>query len=579
MKEAFKSIGWFFKLHYLKYSVCLIFLLIVSFLPVLPAKILGIVIDEISSSGLTIDKLIYYVIILITLATIIYIINIFYHYFMNQLGHTLSYDLRENYINHLFELDMSAYEVFTKGDLIARATNDLQTLTSLATNFLQEVIYYFTSIVSSLFMMIFISPLLTLASCIFMPIAIIYLNKKRLKKREYYQKHQTIYSTMTENVLESIEGVKTVRAYGQEENDYIKTKKAIDDDVSSWKIILNFEAFYQPLFELIYAIAYAIAIILGSHLVIENNISPGDLVTFLLYVGMLYSPLVGLSNILNSTNSIGIAYKRVSEILNIKPKIFDKDNALNIKDFKTIEFKNVCYKYSNSNNNILNNVSFTINKGETIGIVGPTGSGKTTLLKLLLRETFVTSGNILVDGHDISDYRIDDIRFLIGYVPQNHILFRRTITENILIGNNNATNEEINQAIKLADFEKDVETFVLEQDTMVSELGSSLSGGQKQRLSIARALVRNPKLLILDDSLSAVDAVTEDNIIKNLKTLTNDKTIIMISHRFASITQADKIIVIEDGSITDIGTHNELMQYDNWYHTQYLKQIKGDHNA
>ena len=578
MKEAFKHVSWFFKKHWVKYLICGLFLLVVSFVPVLPAKVLGNAIDEIANGTITQYKLFYFVFLLILYPLIDYVLNIFYHYMINSLGHTLSFDLRERYINHLFDLDTNAYEKYTKGDLIARATSDLQNLTTLATSFLQQVIYFATSIVSSVVMMILISPILTVASCFFMPVAIIFLNKKRLKKRSYYKTHQTIYSNMTENVLESIEGVKTVRAYGQEDADYAKTKKAIDADVNSWWIILDFEAFFQPLFELIYIVAYTIAISLGSYFVVNNTISPGDLVTFLIYVGMLYSPLVGLSNMLNTVNSIGISDQRITEIMNLVPQVIDDNHASHISSFKKIEFKDVCFRYSFENFDVIKGITFSINAGETLGIVGPTGSGKSTLIRQLLREFNVTSGKIFIDGVDIKNYYIGDVRNLVGYVPQNHILFRRTVDENILIGNPLATAESMEKAIFGADFGKDIANLPYGRKTMVSELGSSLSGGQQQRLSIARALVKDPEILILDDSLSAVDAITEDNIIHNLKEMRKGKTNIIISHRFASISKADRIIVLCDGLITDVGTHDELMSYDNWYRNQYLRQIKGDRN-
>ena len=379
---------------------------------------------------------------------------------------------------------------------------------------------------------------------------------------------------MTENVLESIEGVKTVRAYGQEDEDYAKTKKAIDDDVDSWKIILAFEASFQPMFEMVYAISYTIAISLGCYLVVNNNISPGELVSFLIYVGMLYGPLVGLSGVLNFVNSITIANTRVQEVMNIKPNVIDCNNPISIKKFNTIKFDNLCFKYNTEQ--VLNNVSFEIKSGETIGIVGGTGSGKTTLIKQLLREYNYDVGDILIDNTSIKNYSISDIRNLIGYVPQKHILFRRTVKENILIGNENAIDEEVMLSVDGADFRKDLNNLPKGIETMVSELGGSLSGGQRQRLSIARALVKDPEILILDDSLSAVDAITEENIINNLKQMRNGKTNIIISHRFASISKADRIIVLNNGIVTDIGTQEELMSYDNWYKEQYLKQLKGD---
>lgn len=576
MKEAFKHIIWFFKLEWKKYLLCAILLIIVSVIPVFPTKFLGLAIDEIVNKTMTDIKLTFYVLMLLLLPISVYIVNIFYHYTINYLGHSLSFKLRENYISHLFELDSEIYEEYTKGDLIARASNDLQSLTMLATTFLQQVVYCSALIISALVMMIIIHPLLTLCSIAFMPIAIFFLNKSRIKKRKYYKQHYEIYAQMTENVLETIEGVKTIRAYGKEEDDYKKTKIAIDNDVNSWWKILKFEAIYTPLFECVYLVAYTIAIGFGSYLVVIGDITAGSLVTYLIYVAMLSSPLITLSTVLNIINNVGIADERYYEILNREPKVHDDENSRTINTFKTIEFNNVTFRYSFDSFDVIKNISFKINNGETIGIVGPSGSGKSTLIRQLLREFNVTDGEILIDGTDISNYKIEDLHKLVGYVPQTNILFRRTVDENILIGNPYATIDEINKAMEISDFKKDLPNLTYGSSTMVAEMGNSLSGGQRQRLSIARAIVKNPEILILDDSLSAVDAITEKNIIKGLQESREGKTNIIISHRFSAIQSADKIIVLQDGKITDIGTHKELLSYDNWYKQQYINQIKGD---
>ena len=495
---------------------------------------------------------------------------------MSKLGHKLSYQLRERYIDHLFEMDARLYEQYSKGDLISRATNDLNGLTSLATTFLENVIYYATTIITAIIMMIVISPILTLASVSFMPFVIYFLNKKRLKKRQYYKTHHEIYGQMTESVLESIEGVKTVRAYCYEEEDFKKTEEAIVRDVNSWWKIQKFESIFTPLFELVYAVAYFIAIGYGAYLVIHGDISGGSLVSYLVYVGTLYGPLIGLSNVLNIMNNIVIADVRFNEIMNSLPSVKDEEMPRDIIKFNSIEFSNVSFKYPFDNFEVIKDISFTINSGETIGIVGPTGAGKSTLIRQLLREFNTTSGDILVDGINIKQYKIENIRNLVGYVPQNHILFRRSVDDNILIGNPNASAKTIEKAMIMADFKKDLLNLSEGSSTMVAELGESLSGGQKQRLSIARALVKDPEILILDDSLSAVDALTESTIIEQLKEYRNGKTNIIVAHRFSAVKNADKIIVLQNGKITDVGTSKELLKYDNWYKQQYLKQLKGD---
>ena len=576
MKKAFKNISWFFKQEKKAYLICLILLIIISVVPLIPAKILGMAIDSFSTGTLTIKLLIIYILLLIGCPVVTYIFNIFYHYTMSKLGHKLSYQLRERYIDHLFEMDARLYEQYSKGDLISRATNDLNGLTSLATTFLENVIYYATTIITAIIMMIVISPILTLASVSFMPFVIYFLNKKRLKKRQYYKTHHEIYGQMTESVLESIEGVKTVRAYCYEEEDFKKTEEAIVRDVNSWWKIQKFESIFTPLFELVYAVAYFIAIGYGAYLVIHGDISGGSLVSYLVYVGTLYGPLIGLSNILNIMNNIVIADVRFNEIMNSLPSVKDEEMPRDIIKFNSIEFSNVSFKYPFDNFEVIKDISFTINSGETIGIVGPTGAGKSTLIRQLLREFNTTSGDILVDGINIKQYKIENIRNLVGYVPQNHILFRRSVDDNILIGNPNASAKKIEKAMIMADFKKDLLNLNEGSSTMVAELGESLSGGQKQRLSIARALVKDPEILILDDSLSAVDALTESTIIEQLKEYRNGKTNIIVAHRFSAVKNADKIIVLQNGKITDVGTSKELLKYDNWYKQQYLKQLKGD---
>lgn len=576
MKNAFKHISWFFKQEWKSYLLCLILLIFVSIVPLIPAKVLGIAIDAFSTGTLTKTSLIIYISLLFVCPVLTYFLNILYHYTMTKLGHQLSFQLREKYISHLFDMDAELYEKYTKGDLISRATNDLNSLTSLATSFLENVIFYAITIVSAIVMMVLINPILTLASVAFMPIVIFFLNQARLKKRKYYKIHHEIYADMTESVLESIEGVKTVRAYCYEDEDYKKTEKAIIKDVDSWWKIQKFESAFTPLFELVYAVAYFIAIGLGTYFVIHGDISAGSLVSYLVYVGTLYGPLIGLSNVLNVMNNIVIADQRFNEIMNLIPSVKDEEHPKDIIKFNEISFINASFKYPFDDFEVIKNISFSIKSGETIGIVGPTGSGKSTLIRQLLREFNLTSGEIKIDGNDIKQYKIEDIRNLVGYVPQNHILFRRSVDDNILIGNPNANNQALQKAMTMADFKKDLSNLTEGSSTMVAELGESLSGGQKQRLSIARALIKDPEILILDDSLSAVDALTEANIINQLKEYRKDKTNIIVAHRFSAVKNADKIIVLQNGVITDIGTSKELLSYDNWYKFQYLKQLKGD---
>lgn len=581
MFKVYKNLGWFFKQEWKKYVFMGFLLIILAFMTTIPGKLLGNVIDEINNGEITFKQVMMFFISLLVIPIVRYGLDFMYHYLVNAEGQKLAYLLRQRYLDHLFLLDSKLYEQYTKGDLIARVTTDLEALMTAATTLLQEIVYQSAVIISTVIMMItLISLKLTLATIFIMPIALSILNVIRSRMRRYYKIHKKIYSRMTERVLESVEGVKVVRAYVNEEQDSEGLEEAILADINSWRKTVKFESIFNPLFELVYWIAYIIAFAYGIYLVINQEISIGSMITFNVYLGSLYAPIMAIGNIYNAINNAIIADERYNEIMNTLPEVKEVSSPTSIMTFKTIEFKNVSFKYPFDLHNVINDISFTINNGETIGIVGKTGAGKSTLIRQLLREFNVTSGNILIDNISIEDYKIEDIRAMVGYVPQSHVLFSKTATENILVGNDTASQRMIKTAIKVADFEKDIPFLSDGLNTIVGESGKSLSGGQKQRLSIARAIVKDPEILILDDSLSAVDATTEKNIITNIKETRKGKTNIIIAHRFSAIKDADKIIVLDDGRIKSIGTHQYLMKKNEWYKHQFHKQnyMGGDDN-
>ncbi|PKL00848.1 MAG: ABC transporter ATP-binding protein [Tenericutes bacterium HGW-Tenericutes-1] len=574
MKNIYVKIKWFIKEEWKLYVFMFFLLVSISLISLLPARVLGGAIDTIISGGITNTSLATLVGALILLPLTRYLLSMVYNYLMNVEGQKLAYKLRKNYLDHLFKMDSKFYETYKKGDLISRVTNDLDAITTAATSLLEGIVFNFGVIIIAILIMgTTISWELTLVSVTIMPIGLTILNKIRYNKRKYTKIHREIYADMTEKVLESVEGMKVIRAYVQEENDLKKQYEAIDKDIESWRYIVNYENWFNPLFEIIYGLSYFLAFAYGTYLIINQAITVGELITFVSYIGMLLSPIISVSTIFSQINNATISVDRYDEILQAIPEVHDESDSLPIIKFNQIDFINVTFKYPFDKMPVIKNIDFSIINGQTIGIVGPTGAGKSTLIRQLLREFNTTSGEIFIDNVPIHDYKINDVRNLVGYVPQEHMLFKKAVDENILVGNPRARLEDLDKAVKIADFEKDIMYLTDGLHTMVGEAGTTLSGGQKQRLSIARALIKDPQILILDDSLSAVDAKTEENIIGHLKESRSGKTNIIIAHRFSAIQDADQILVLEKGVITQRGTHTELLKQEGWYKQQYIQQI------
>jgi ATP-binding cassette subfamily B multidrug efflux pump len=578
MKKIYQSVSWFIKENKKGYAILMILLLGIAIFALSPAYVLGRSIDVIITTGLTRSRLYTIVILLVLLPTARYLISFLYNHLSQKMALKLTFEMRSKYVDQLFFMDATFYETFEKGDLISRITSDLEAITQAASSLLEGILFNVGMLVLAITLMIISVGLpLTLISFSLMPIGLTYLNILRHKKRSYFKKHREIYAEMTEKVLESVEGQKAIRAYVQESNDLIKQKHAIKNDIESWRYIVKFENWFTPMFEAVYGLSYMLGFGFGVLFIFNGTITLGSLLILITYIGMLYGPIMSISNILAQFNQASIAIERIDEIMAYVPSVKDEMDAKPIVNFNVIDFKNVTFQYPFDANPTLYDINLTIKKGMTIGVVGPTGAGKSTLIRQLLREFNTTSGSIEIDGVSISSYAIEDIRTLVGYVPQQHIIFKRSVEDNIMLGSPNAKHDMFEKAIKMADFQKDLAMLQESIHTMVSESGVSLSGGQKQRLSIARALIKDPEILILDDSLSAVDAKTETTILEHLKELREGKTNIIVAHRFSAIKHADLILVLERGHIVMQGTHQELMTKDGFYKTQYIEQMMKDH--
>ncbi|HOW38823.1 MAG TPA: ABC transporter ATP-binding protein, partial [Bacillota bacterium] len=373
-------------------------LLFIALIALLPAKVLGMAIDTIVSGGITPQTLLFLLGGLVLIPVVRYFSSFLYNYLMTRQAEKLAFKLRNRYLDHLFRMDSRFYEQYTKGDLISRVTNDLDGITQAATSLLEGIIFNFGMIVFAVAIMSFsISLKLTVVSITIMPIGLTILNMIRFQKRKYIKRHHEIYAEMTEKVLEAVEGMKVIRAYVQEENSLKSQYKAIDADIESWRYIVKFENWFNPLFEIIYGISYFLALAYGTYLIIHQEITLGELVTFLSYIGMLFMPIISISTIFSQLNNATVSADRFDEVMKTKPEVHDEADSKPILTFNRIDFRNVTFQYPFDKKPVIKNIDFTIQNGQTIGICGPTGAGKSTLIRQLLREFKVSEGHVFID--------------------------------------------------------------------------------------------------------------------------------------------------------------------------------------
>lgn len=573
-----KSMMWFIKKNWYFYVAIILVGISISLANLLPATIVSSLTDAIENNGVTKgfilkNILLYYLLIMF----LIYLVSTTKRVLQNRLKVRLYYALQVRYMENILVQDASFFEHFQAGDLLTRALGDVKSVNFSGSTRLLNIFSELITIVVTFVAMLFISIPLTLFSVIPLPI-IFFVNfylKKKVKRN--WREVREEASKMGNVVLESITNVRTIRAFSKEEENYQKNLKYSDQVYKIERRNLKLNVVFQPIFNSITAIATIIAYALGSYYILEKGMPLEKFVQFSIYLTMFASPLTNIGNLLNNFYQSLISADRINEVYDAKSSVLDSADAKPVSHIDTVEFRNFSFKYENDNFYVLKNINLTIKKGETLGIVGRTGSGKSTLVRQLVRQLPICKGELFVNGKFIEDFNQESVRSMISYVPQEHVLFSRSVYQNVALGKADATSdEEIRHAIELADFAKDIDALPYGLDTIVGEYGVTLSGGQKQRLAIARAFLKNSDILILDDSLSAVDGTTEANIIKSLKEYRKNKTNIIVAHRLSAVMAADHIIVLDDGIIVEEGTHEELMKAKGWYYHQYLSQQMED---
>ena len=573
MFDVLFKLKWFFKEYRKQYTVAIVLLILASVIEVLPPWLVGEAIDDMTGGTLTAGMLWKYVGAILLAVVFSYGMGFVWQYQLFGGAIKLDRILRKRLMHQFLKMTPTFYEKNRTGDLMARATNDLNAV-SLTAGFgvmtLIDSTVYMGAIICA--MGLFISWKLTFFAMLPIPIMAIIIQYLGKILHERFMVAQESFGELNDSVLESVAGVRVIRAYVQEEKDEQRFADMSEDVYKKNMKVAFINGLFMPITKVGTAICYVVALGYGAVLVSNGELTVGQLVSFNVYLGLAVWPMFAIGELINVMQQGSASLDRVQETLDYEADVQNPASPLKIDTPHAIGFDSFTFQYPLSQVKNLQQISLHLKKGQTLGIVGKTGAGKTTFIRQLLMEYPLGQGQIVIGDVDLSKLSKEQMLDWIGYVPQDHVLFSRTIRENIRFGKEDATEEEIEEAIRLAYFEKDLGYLPMGLETLVGEKGVSLSGGQKQRVSIARALIKNPEILILDDSLSAVDAKTESKIIENIQTERAGKTTIISTHRLSGIQHADEIIVLDEGCIAERGTHEELLALGGWYKEQYDRQ-------
>ena len=527
--------------------------------------------------GVTRQKLGTYALLLLGVAAIKGIFQFLTRWIVIGVSREIEYDLRNDLFRHLERLSYSYYQRTRTGDIMARATNDLNAVRMLLG---PAIMYSANTIVftaGALAFMLSISPKLTLYAFLPLPIVSITIQYFGRKIHERFERIQAMFSEISARAQENFSGARVIRAYVQEEAEIAAFEAANQEYIKRSLKLVRLMGMLWPTLETMLGLAIVLVLWLGGREVIAGRITVGGFVAFNTYMVQLTWPIIALGWVINIFQRGTASMGRINEILVEKPEIEDRKTVksrtgeLSVPTLGELEFRHLNFSYGSIP--VLRDINLRVPAGSSLAIVGPTGSGKTTLVSLIARIYDAEPGSVLIDGVPIREYPIAALRRNLGFVPQETFLFSETVRENIAFGKEDASDEDVRSAARAASIGEEIESFPEQYRTLVGERGITLSGGQKQRTAIARAIIRNPRILILDDALSSVDTHTEDKILNHLREIMQGRTTIFISHRVSTVRNADRIAVLHAGRIVELGTHDELVAKDGYYTDLYNKQL------
>ena len=565
------KLSWFFKVEKKGYLIGIGSLILVSFLNLIPPRIMGMVIDLIDKRQLRSWQLFMDIALLVIVALAMYGLRFIWRRYIFGTANKLARILRYRLFKQFTLMSPSFYQRYRTGDLMAHATNDINAVTMFAGGGVMSAVdASVTAFVTLISMFFMIDWRLTLLAIVPLPFMVLVTSAIGRKNHQAFKEAQEGFSELNNFVQESVSGVRVTKSFGFQEDEIQAFEKTNQMVFQKNMTSARYNALFDPTTLLFVGLSYVLTLYFGGLFVQEGSLTVGQIVTFITYLNMLVWPLQAMGFLFNISQRASVSYERIETLLAETPAI--KDPAHPVTGIQNGDLEYAIEEFAYEKDPVLEKVTFRLAQGRTLGIVGPTGSGKTTLLRLLLREHDLDQGAIFLNGINIKNYRLEDLRSLMGYVPQDQILFAMTIRENVAFSDPQIQEEELIDALRTCGVYEDILVMPDQMETVIGERGVSLSGGQKQRIAMSRALVMNPEILILDDSLSAVDAKTEHQIIENMKQERKGKTTIITAHRLSAVVHADLILVMENGQIKERGNHEELMAQQGWYYETYQAQ-------
>lgn len=570
--RLFAQLGWYFRREWRRYVGAVLLLVIVAILQLLPPKLVGVIVDGVSTKQMSVNMLLVWVGVILVTAVVVYLLRYVWRVLLFGASYQLAVELRANIYRQLSRQTPGFYLRHRTGDLMARATNDVDRVVFAAG---EGVLTLVDSLVMGCAVLIVMSTQiswqLTLLSLLPMPVMAVVIKYYGDQLHQRFKSAQGAFSMLNNQAQESLSSIRMIKAFGLEDQQSQQFAEVTSEAGARNMYVARIDARFDPTIYIAIGVANLLAIGGGSWMVVNHSLTLGQLTSFIMYLGLMIWPMLALAWMFNIVERGSAAYSRIRSLLEEAPVV--KDGHIELSDgHGTLAVNILHFHYPANDQQVLHDVSLKLAPGQMLGLCGPTGSGKSTLLALIQRQFDVDNGAICYQGYSLLELRLYDWRGRLSVVSQTPFLFSDTVAGNIALGKPDATQAQIERAARLASVHEDILRLPQGYDTEVGERGAMLSGGQKQRISIARALLLETEILILDDALSAVDGQVEHEILKNLREWCEHRTVIICAHRLSALTEASEILVMQHGTVVQRGEHNLLVNQSGWYRDMYRYQ-------